>query len=360
MVENLDRSRYQLDFLCKGGEEGPLAPQFKAFGSKVFLAPLSPTHIGFINKARKIIKEGEYDIIHNHIETYSWLGVYLARQFNIPVITSFHNTDISPQHRALRLPAIRQLRALYGNVSIKYAVRNSDAVTSISPGVTEFLKNNYGADPDKVILVTYGVKMRPHASEEEKKIFRKELGFGENTKIVLHVGRFLEQKNHFGLVRIAKTVLKKRADTGFVLIGDGPLKSKVERYIKSNDVKKSFRLLKGRDDIPYFMTHSDLFFLPSLFEGLGLVLLEASAAGLPIVATDVEAIRFAAKNGESGILCPIEREDEFAAAIATLLDDRDYWEEISRKGSEFVAGRFTIEHSVKGLMNLYDSIVKQR
>jgi hypothetical protein len=182
-----------MDVCCKGRDIGPLASLAEQEGAKVISCPLGPAHVGFATKLQRILKEGKYDILHNHLQAYSGFPVWVAHQVKVPVITSFHNTHFEAQTPLTRLPIIRQMRSLYSVISIGYALRNSALVTGCSQGVINSL------DPDGKKLQTrsrvlyYGVNIPELATPEECVELRKSFGWEADTPIILHVGQFFRK-----------------------------------------------------------------------------------------------------------------------------------------------------------------------
>ncbi len=114
MLRQIPRYKWEMDFCCKGKDIGPLAAIAQALGARLFHCPLNFTHFGFAQSLKNILVDGQYQVLHNHSETYSGFPVWLAQQLGIPVITSFHNTHFAPQTSLTRLPMLRGLRSIYG------------------------------------------------------------------------------------------------------------------------------------------------------------------------------------------------------------------------------------------------------
>jgi len=357
MLQVIPRSQYEMDFCCKGLEVGPLASLVEELGAKVIHCPLGPAHIGFTQKLKQILIEGEYHILHNHLEAYSGVPVWISRQLRIPVITSFHNTQFAPQTTLTRLPFFRQMRSIYASISISYALQNSDLVTGCSQGVIDSL------DPDgKKLqadhsLLYYGVNLPEPSTPKERAEFRKSCGWSADTPIILHVGRIIEQKNHLGLLSVFQRVLEQIPTAKLVLVGSGPLQSLIEETVAKRGLSNAVYLLGFRDDVSSLMSKCDVFLFPSIYEGFGLVALEANAANLPVVGSRIPGLSEAVKDGDTALLHDVRDIDGMAKSVVKIVKDPAYAQQLAQAGFTRVKDNYSTEVSAKRLQEIYNSFV---
>jgi len=356
MLREIPRSKCQMDVCCKGADIGPLASLAEQAGVKVISCPLGPAHVGFAAKLQRILKEGKYDILHNHLEAYSGFPVWVAHQVKVPVITSFHNTHFGAQTSLTRLPIIRQIRSVYSVISIAYALRNSRLVTGCSQGVINSL------DPDGKKLQTrsrvlyYGVNIPDLATPEECAQLRKEFGWDPDTPIILHVGRLIEQKNHLGLLSVFQQFLQQVPTAKLLLVGKGPLEQMIEKSINQRGLSHAVRLLGARDDVPSLMSKCDIFLFPSIHEGFPMVVLEATASGLPVIGSRIPGLTEAVRDGETGILKEVGDIEGMAASAIALIKDFSYAQQMKNSGRTWIKDNFSTEVSAKRLLDIYDSL----
>lgn len=357
MMRQIPRDICQMDFICKGADIGPLAGMVQELGAKVYHCPLGATHFGFAQGLKRILIEGKYDILHNHSETYSGFPVWVAQQLGIPVITSFHNTNFAPQTSLTRLPFVRELRSMYGRVSISYALRHSQLVTGCSQGVIKSLdpKGTRIKSPSRVVY--YGVNQPTPATPEERKAFRESFGCSEDTPMVLHVGRLIEQKNHLGMLSVFEQVLAQTPTAKLLLVGEGSLQELIENEITQRGLTKSVLLLGARDDVPSLMSKCDAFLFPSLYEGFGLVAIEANGAELPVVGSKVPGLMEAVRDGETAFLHELEDIQGMASSVVKLLSDRDLHSSFAHAGKTWVQNQYSTEKSANQLLDIYHSLV---
>jgi glycosyltransferase involved in cell wall biosynthesis len=163
--------------------------------------------------------------------------------------------------------------------------------------------------------------------------------------LVGNVARLAPQKDHRTLIAAARLV----PEADFVVAGDGPLRADLEQLAAGTRV----RFLGARDDVPELLASFAVFAFPSLFEGLCLAVIEAQAAGVPVVATPVGGIRETVVDGETGLLVPTGDPPALAAAIRRLLEDRVAAEAMAAEAKRRVRERFSIERMVDETLRLY-------
>ena len=163
--------------------------------------------------------------------------------------------------------------------------------------------------------------------------------------LVGNVARLAPQKDHRTLIAAARLV----PEADFVVAGDGELRAELEQLAEGTRV----RFLGERDDVPELLASFDLFAFPSRFEGLCLAVIEAQAAGVPVVATPVGGIRESVVDGETGLLVPIGDAPALAAAIRRLLEDRDAARAMAAAARRRVRDRFSIDRMVEDTLRLY-------
>jgi glycosyltransferase involved in cell wall biosynthesis len=163
--------------------------------------------------------------------------------------------------------------------------------------------------------------------------------------LVGNVARLAAQKDHRTLIEAARLV----PEADFVVAGDGELREELERQAEGSNV----RFLGARADVPELLASLDVFAFPSLFEGLCLAVIEAQAAGVPVVATPVGGIRETVVDGETGLLVPTRDPPALAAAIRGLLEDRPAAEAMAAEAKRRVRERFTVERMLEETLRLY-------
>lgn len=349
-----------MDVLCKGEDIGPWAGEAVDLGARIFHCPLLPSHTRFIAGFGKVLREGGYQIAHNHLDVYSGVPVLMAKRHGTPVICTFHNTDFSKAHPWwLRLPVLEHIRRFYGYFSMGYAIHHADLVTAVSQGVLESIvsgRKTRGCPPEVLYL---GVDIPPLATSKERAEFRRSLGFQEDTPLLLHVGRFMELKNHIGLIEIFERVVAEHPLARLLLVGEGILRPSIEQLVSDRGLEQTVRFLGFRDDVGALMARSDVFLLPSLFEGLPIVALEANACGLPVVGSDVPGLVEAREHGAACILRPVGDVEGMAKSVVMLLTRRECARELGMKGRRQIGEFFSVARAAQRLLNLYQRFLSK-
>jgi glycosyltransferase involved in cell wall biosynthesis len=170
--------------------------------------------------------------------------------------------------------------------------------------------------------------------------------------VIGNVGRLACQKGQRYLLEAAPAVLAARPDARFLIVGDGELRAELEELARGLPVTFTGQ----RDDVPDLLASFDVFACPSLFEGLSLAVIEAQAAGVPVVATPVGGIRDTVVDGETGLSVPVADSDALAGAIIRLLDEPDLAARLADEARRRVRGRFSEQRMVEETLRLYGAV----
>jgi glycosyltransferase involved in cell wall biosynthesis len=232
--------------------------------------------------------------------------------------------------------------------------KNSTIVVTISNYSLEKIQKYYGIERSKIRIVPNGVdieKFKPRDNKAARQLF----GLGDDEPCVLFVGSLIPRKGLPFLVEAAKKVIKEQADTKFLIVGDGPLRSKLSDSLKSANLLGNFKFIGNlKDDVlPKVYNCSDVFVLPSIQEGQGIVLLEAQASAKPVVAFDIGGINETVQNKETGLLVNSGNADELADALLKLLSDKELREKMGSKGQLFVSENYTWDICSQKMLNVY-------
>lgn len=241
-------------------------------GSRIYFIPPKGKGLWAHLKAfRKILKEHkEYEYIYfNILDAGAALTQLVPFFMGRKVITHSHNggTDKPRLHKICKplLKITKGKKAACSALAAKYMFGNTKNVTIIPNAI----------DANKFTF-----------DKEARKAKRAELGVDDKQCVICHIGRLTYQKNPFGMLDIFKTVLQKLPDAVLVSIGTGDIDDEVKEYAKKSDIYENTLFLGKRNDIPELLSAADVFFLPSFYEGLPIVAIEAQAAGLHLVLSD--------------------------------------------------------------------------
>lgn len=277
LYRNIDRERVQFDFLCHykndnfnvENVEGAYDKEIKTLGGRIFKVPSlgSSNPLKYIKNIQNVIKEnGPFEAIHVHTNKQAGFALLAARLRNIKKrIVHCHTSNWSYKNKVMS----KILRVL-----IKV---NANIFCSCEEEMMEKIFNVNNKKEEKIYVLNNSIEIDKFVNVSKDKVLdlKKNLEIRESTKVVGHIGRFSEEKNHQFIIDIAKEF--KGEDIVFLLIGDGPLKKQLEEQIMSFKLVGKIKILGIKENINEYMNLFDVFLLPSLFEGIPLVLIEAQA-----------------------------------------------------------------------------------
>lgn len=212
----------------------------------------------------------------------------------------------------------------------------------------------------RVPVILNGIETaRFRAASDARAEVRAAFGIDSNDVVLLHVGRFAPQKDHLTLLKAFYVVSRQYKGTRLWLVGDGEGRRQVEHYVQSNALVDRVRFLGVRRDIPEIMAASDIFVLPSRWEGVPLVVAEAMAAGLPVVATAVGGVPEMITDGVTGLLVPVGAVNALAGAIDTLIRDADMRRRLGQQARTVAASSLDISNTARGYLNLYEATLQR-
>ncbi len=261
-----------IDFALYSDRPSPYYEEIQINGSKIVILPSIKNMTKHMFACQKMLKEGNYDIIHDNTLHVSIPMMFCAKRVGIPVrILHSHNTKLSvTAYKEIRnrlfLPILRGLATDY-------------TACSELAGKAMFGRQFFEVIPNVIASSNY------HFDVETRLQVRKQMNV-EEKHIVGTVGRLAKQKNPFFAVEVFKKLHEEISDTEYWWIGSGELDNHVKEYVKSCGASSYIKLLGNRNDVLALYQAMDCFFLPSLFEGLPLTGIEAQAIGLPVVVSD--------------------------------------------------------------------------
>lgn len=294
---------------------------------------------------RDWLEQRQVDIFHSHagIGWEGHTGIYAARSAGVPVIV-----------RTEHLPfLITDHREYYNHRQLMQSI---DRLVCVSEeALLSFVRG--GVPRTKLSVVRNGVK--PVKAQRTRQAVRIGLELAPKVPLVLTVGRLTPQKNHAMLVAAMQHVLARVPTAQLLIVGDGRLRIELEQVVKTHGLQSTVRMLGQRNDVADLLQAADLFVLPSEYEGLPLVLLEAMAAGLPVVGTRVCGIRETINDGITGRLVELNDVVGLAQCIVELLDNRLLARQIGAAGRQHFAQDWSAERMIAEIDEVYQQLLSQ-
>jgi glycosyltransferase involved in cell wall biosynthesis len=356
LANGIDRERYQLTVAClsEGGPE--LAadlnriPGVRAFSVAMNRYKLDPrSDLGVLFSLGQLLRRERFDLIHAHTSKPGYLARLAALGTGIPVIYrpacfAFH--DQASAFRKRYSVVLERLAARHMTARIM-AVCNDERELGLRNGV---------GTPEQIVTIHTGIDPRPFGQAVDRAALRAALGVPADVPLVGVVGRLSAQKAPLDFVRAAARVHAAMPVAHYVWVGDGELEPQARALVAELGLDTVFHFAGLRRDVPALLQAFDIFTLPSHWEGFSLSVLEAMAAGLPIVATRVTGTAEAIAHGESGLLVPMGDDSAMAAAIFSLLADPERARGFGQAGRRRIDELFTRERMIRRISELYDQV----
>lgn len=315
IFRQLDRTKITFDFVVHSEEVGALEREAISLGSKVYRVPkyTGKNHIAYRRAWKEIFKDHpEYTVIHGHVRSTANIYLRIAEQYGLETIAHSHSVSSGTG-----------IAAFVKNIMQKDIRNTADHFLACSVEAGEWLFGEKIISQSNFHVMKNAINAEKYLySNDIRNKVRKKLGL-ENQLVIGHIGRLHESKNHLRLINIFNLYQKENKDSVLLLIGEGEKRESIEREITKLDLNEKVRLLGSRKDTSDLLQAMDIFLFPSLYEGLGISVVEAQASGLPsIVSTAIpdEAIY-------TDLVHPISLEEENRVWVTELsnvdLSDRE-------------------------------------
>lgn len=344
----LDPTRFQLTAACVYGG-GPMAGRLAEWGVSTHnLEVPGNWDLRGVERARRLIEEVAPDVVHTHLLRADLMGGAAARWAEVPVVVSTAYA-VGEYRRAFRRRADGLLDAACRLLPTH--------VLAVSKAVRRDCVGRLGFSPAQVRVIRTGIEPPPPMDANAIGRARSEFEIEPGDVWVLAVARLSYEKGIDDLIDAAAIVRRRVENVRFVVLGDGPQRPELEERIASQGLAGVVRLAGFRDDVWPYLAAADVFCLPSRMEGMPNALLEAMAAGRPIVATDVGGVPEAIESGLSGLLTRPGEPVELAAGLERLLTDAELACRLGRAARAAVDERFLARHVVARYGEWYESLI---
>lgn len=268
---HIDRSKIQFDFICDEDSNAIPTDEIEKLGGRVYIVPRYQNILANIKAIEKICQENKYKIAHGYNGTMNIFGLYAAWRAGVPVRI---NESISMAHKSDKKTIIKNILKPFSRCFATHFMANGEACGKwqfgkmFDDGKVSIFKTVINADENK---------LQPDLREK----CREEFGLTDNI-VIGHIGRLTAQKNTLFIIDIFYEIRKIEDKAKLLLIGDGDLREEMLKKITDLGIQESVLYLGRREDIKQFYNAMDGFLLPSLYEGLPVVGVEAECCGLPM------------------------------------------------------------------------------
>jgi len=325
-------------------EPGVWATKLRRMGIPVYSLWRQPgLDVSVAYRLAKHCRDNDVHIIHAH-QCTPWFYAALSRLWNTaPRVMLEEHGRFYPETENL-------LRRWVNKVLI---ARLTHRFVAVSRDTRDRLERYEGIGADNVQVVYNGIEEFATISTTRRLEIRRSLGFDESHFIVGTVGRFDPIKNLPLLVRSCAAVMKEAKNLRAVLVGDGPDYPAIERLVNSLRITEKFNLTGFREDARSLVQGMDLFVLPSFSEGTSMALLEAMAAGVPVVVTDVGGNPEIVHAGKTGFIVRSDDEGELTSVLRDAIRDTDRTQAFAKAGQQFVRKNFSFSGMLENYRRIY-------
>lgn len=355
IIEKLNKEKFFPVVLCPS--YGPLVSELERKGIRVvfsrfgvakklwgFIPVISP--LSMVNFF-KIIKREKIDLIHSNCLTGTVFSALPAKLLKIPLVWSDHgwNSGVAIQ-----------------GLLINFFVSK---ILTVSDSIKRFIGRSGHISPEKIETVHLGIDLKEFSTLKKNDAICKEFRIGNDSILIGMIARFQWVKGHYYFLKAARKIKEELPRTRFLVVGAkvfpyGHAKTipqEITRWIKEFGLEDNVICTGFRDDIPDILSVLDVLVLPSLRESFGLILVEAMAAGVPVVATRTEGAEDIIQDNVSGLLVPIGEADAISKAVVYLLENKEKTEEIKRMAHRRVDELFNLDIQVERIEHIYSQLI---
>ena len=342
MARKINREQFNFSVCCLT-KNGELSNQLEKEGVEIFyLGKKEGFDLGLIFRLAWLLRKQKADILHTHDNSTLLYGTLAAKLAGV-------KTLINTEHGGVYFESKRK------KLINKALWKLNNKVTCVSQDIENDLIK-MGLNRGKTLVIQNGIDLEPFKNEINKPDIRKKLGFNDSDFIVCTVGRLSKEKNHKLFIEMAVAVSAVLNNAKFLIIGDGSLKEELMAYARSRSIAEKIIFAGQRNDIPELLKATDCFVLTSDYESFGLVLLEAMAAGTPVVTTNAGGIEEIVISGKTGLVVQKNDVQGLSSSIIRLANNPIEREMLAKEASSLVGNRYSIDKMIYAYQELYRSL----
>jgi glycosyltransferase involved in cell wall biosynthesis len=345
LAKGLPRDRFRVEVAALT-RLGPLEADLQEAEIPVTLIgkplKLDPFALG---RLTRFLKAQRFDVVQTWVFAASAYGRVAAHQAKVPVVVTAEM-------------AVDQWKTR-GHLAIdRFLASWTDRVVGNSKAVVDFYRKA-GVPESKLVMIPSGIADE-EPPEVDRAAMRASFGWPADAPMALFAGRLMPQKGVDDLVSALDLLQHVRPALRTLIVGAGPLRSMLEETAHAFQLDDKLRFLGHRDDMPKLLAAADLLVLPSLYEGLPNVVLEAMRFKKPVVATAAPGTTEVVVDGETGLLVPLKTPTALAKAIRTVIDDPTLGHRLGEAGRARVEAKFGVDAMVAQFAELYERIAKEK
>ena len=365
-LAHLDRSRFD-NHVFPLFDRLDLAPEITALGVPVTCVHLRSFYdvTSGLGRLRRLLRDFQPDIVHTVLQRADIYGRVAAATARLgPIISTLHECPYNPEV-FIDNPDLSRFRyGLFKQVDKATARTCNDAFIVVSRATQGNLERYFGVRGGHVRVLYSGIDLADvDRNDGRHERFRAELGIQAGELVLLNVARLFQQKGQRYLIQAMQQVVQRVPKARLLIRGDGPDLGELQALTKALGLQDHVTFLdsyRAHADILGLIRMCDVFVYPSLYEGLGIALIEALAVGRPCVSSNVGQIPEVIDEGRTGLLVPSMNPEALANALISLLGDPERRQRMGKEGRAVVEERFDIRRTVKQLEQGYVDLLAGR
>jgi glycosyltransferase involved in cell wall biosynthesis len=328
----------------------------KQYGVKIIDLQMKPSGVSSVSRIKHavkglwrlytLLKSPKYNVIQTFSHYSNLIGPLIAFLARVPI-------RVSSQRMSLK-GSPKWLKILDRIVTNSFLV---DKMVAVSEATRQFSINHERIKPEKIVTIHNSIDLDRFFTVTKKSEplirLRNELALPDSAFVVLVVARLHTQKGHIFLIKAIPSILRRFSETHFVFVGEGELRQSLEDQARAAGIEHVVHFIGTRQDIPDLLALSDVFVLPSLWEGMPNSVLEAMAMGTPVVATNVDGTPEVINDFKTGLLVPPENSKALAEAVIALLEKPELRQQLSEDALQWVKNNFSQDKYISGFEQLY-------
>lgn len=274
----IDKTKFQFDFICDADSTNIPYQEIKRLGGRVFLIPPYQKIFAYLKALKQLFSQQKYTIVHSHINTLSLFPLSAAKSAGIKVRIAHSHSTSNPKEWQKNL--LKNCLRPFSKIFATHYFACGELAGSYLFGKKTFNQGKVTVIHNAINLADF--TYQPHLRKSKRQILK----ISPQTTVIGHIGRFEKQKNHSFLIDVFAAYHRQNPNSVLLLAGQGPLKDLILNKVHALQLENHVKFLGQVTDINQYYSVFDLFILPSLYEGLPVVGIEAQAAGLPCLLAD--------------------------------------------------------------------------
>jgi glycosyltransferase involved in cell wall biosynthesis len=354
IVNRLSGTKYKIMVACL--PTGAFIEKIKGSGAQIKSVDMrNRFNLGVILQLSSLIKSEKIDIVHSQGVRADFFARIASKLASVSSTISTVQMPVGGFDVSLVKKLVYMALNRFSECFVDRFVVTSDTLEKT-------MIEKHGIASQRIVKIYNGVEVDEYCMADEEMVcrrlrFRKESGLGDKVPIIGVIGRLVWQKGFECFIEAIPEVLNKFKHARFLIVGEGVLKDELEARCKKLKLADNIIFTGFRSDIKDILASIDIFVMPSLLEGLPMILLEAMAMAKPIVATDIDGIKEVLVDGEAGLLVPPRNKEALSGTIINLLVNKDKSYQMGMAARKIVKEKFGVDVMVQKVEKVYEELL---